>query len=55
MNLFVYGTLMRTLYNYREMGLDDSPFIGKARTLSKGRMLCDDLIPFVSFSNGAAT
>ena len=46
---------MRTLYNYKAMGLDDSPFIGKARTLSKGRMLCDDLIPFVSFSNGAVT
>ena len=54
-NLFVYGTLMRTLYNYKAMRLDDSPFIGTARTLGKGRMLCEDLIPFVSFSNGAVT
>ena len=51
--LFCYGTLMRTLYNYKAMGMDDSECLGKGSTIKEGRMLCVELIPFVSFSNGA--
>ena len=47
---------MRTLYNYIAMGLDKaSLFIGKAKTVHKGRMICHGLIPFVSFKNGDKT
>ena len=50
--LFCYGTLMRKLYNYKAMGMEDSECLGKGSTVKEGRMLCVGLIPFVSFSNG---